>query len=93
MTGEHRSIFRADAVRRYIQSQQRTTLPRLVRPRIFLYLWFLLGLLLLVVGLIGWRASSSLSKEKSIFQPTVTALLVGGSSTESSVAQAEAEGR
>jgi hypothetical protein len=40
-----RSIFREDAVRRYVAGQEKTVLPRLVSPRTFTYLWMLLGLL------------------------------------------------
>jgi len=50
----HRPIFRADAVRRYIQKQQETVLPRLVCPRTFLYLWILLVCLFMAVGLVFW---------------------------------------
>ena len=46
-----RPIFRADAVQRYIQSHQKSILPRFVCPRTFLYLWILLGLLLLAGSL------------------------------------------
>jgi hypothetical protein len=47
-----RSIFRADAVRRYIQNQHKTVLPRLVCPHTFLYVWILLVLLFLAGGLV-----------------------------------------
>lgn len=50
-------IFRADAVRRYLEGQHRAVLPRLVCPRTFLYLWILLALLLLAGGLMTWFAS------------------------------------
>lgn len=50
----NRPIFRADAVRRYIEGQQRAVLPRFVCPRTFLYLWILLALLLLAGGLMTW---------------------------------------
>ncbi len=46
MTVSHRSIFRAEAVQRYIQNHEEAVLPRLICPRTFLYLWILLGLLL-----------------------------------------------
>lgn len=45
MKDSRRSIFRDDAVRRYVESREKTVLPRLVSPRTFIYLWFLLGLL------------------------------------------------
>lgn len=44
---QSKSPFRADALHYYQQSQQQTTFPRFVRPRSRLYLWLLLGLLLL----------------------------------------------
>ena len=40
-----RSIFREDAVRRYVAGQEKTVLPQLVSPRTFTYLWVLLSLL------------------------------------------------
>ncbi|WP_431631573.1 hypothetical protein [Alkalinema pantanalense] len=40
-----RSIFREEAVRRYVAGQESTVLPRLVSPRTFAYLWMLLGVL------------------------------------------------
>jgi hypothetical protein len=40
-----RSIFREDAVRRYIAGQEKTVLPQLVSPRTFTYLWVLLSIL------------------------------------------------
>ena len=46
MTGSQRAIFRAEAVQRYIQKHEEAVLPRLICPRTFLYLWILLGLLL-----------------------------------------------
>lgn len=45
MADAPRSIFRAEAVRRYAAGQEAAVLPRCVRPRIFAYLWALLGLL------------------------------------------------
>jgi hypothetical protein len=52
MTVSHRSIFRAEAVRRYIQNHEEAVLPRLICPRTFLYLWILLGLLLAAGGFV-----------------------------------------
>lgn len=40
-----RSIFRDEAVRRYVESREKAVLPRIVSPQTFLYLWSLLGLL------------------------------------------------
>lgn len=50
-----RSIFRDDAVRRYIESRERAVLPRLVSPQTFLYLWALLGLIA-TSSAIAWLA-------------------------------------
>jgi hypothetical protein len=41
----HRSIFREDSVRRYVDGQEKTVLPQMVSPRTFAYLWMLLGVL------------------------------------------------
>lgn len=71
MKSDHRSIFRADAVRRYVQSQQRTILPRFVCPRTFLYLWILLGLLLLTGGLVTWFARGPLFAGEANTRPGV----------------------
>ena len=48
-----RSIFRREAVRRYMERREQTILPRFVSPRVFYYLWALLGLLL-AGGAIAW---------------------------------------
>jgi len=42
-----RSIFRAEALQRYAQNQEKVVLPHLVSPRAFVYLWLLAGLILL----------------------------------------------
>lgn len=51
----NRSIFRADAVRRYTQSREESVLPPFVSPRTFTYLWILLGLFG-VSGFVAWCA-------------------------------------
>jgi hypothetical protein len=48
-----RSIFHESAVRHYVESKEKSVLPRLVSPQIFAYLWFLLGLLT-VSSFIAW---------------------------------------
>jgi hypothetical protein len=48
-------IFRAEAVRRHIESRDRAVLPRFVSPRIFLVLWLLLGLVT-ALGVTAWFA-------------------------------------
>lgn len=53
MKDANRSIFRADAVRRYMQSRQESVLPRFVSPRTFTCLWLLLGLLG-ISGFVAW---------------------------------------
>jgi hypothetical protein len=47
MRGDTMPIFRADAARRYMESQEKTVLPRLVSPPVFICLWILLGLLVI----------------------------------------------
>lgn len=44
-----RSIFRAEALQRYRENQDKVVLPRLVSPRVFAALW-IVALLLLLVG-------------------------------------------
>lgn len=46
-------IFRNNAVKHYMQSRDKDTLPRFISLPIALFLWALLGLLL-VVGLLAW---------------------------------------
>lgn len=48
-----RSIFRRQAVQRYMERHEQTVLPKFVSPRIFYYLWALL-VLLLAGGVIAW---------------------------------------
>jgi len=55
MKNAKHSIFRADAVRRYIEGREKSVLPRFVSPRIFIGLWFLLGLLI-ICGFVAWFA-------------------------------------
>jgi hypothetical protein len=55
MTKAARSIFRDEAIKSYIQRQEKEVLPQLVAPPVFLFLWILLGLLLLTAGL-AWVA-------------------------------------
>ncbi len=51
MTMSGQRIFREKAIQHFRQSRERDVLPRLVAPRIFLFLWVLLGLLLALVTL------------------------------------------
>jgi hypothetical protein len=53
MEGTNHSIFRPDAMQRYIQREEKQVLPQFVSPRIFLFLWALLGLLILGLG-VSW---------------------------------------
>ncbi len=46
-------IFRDNAVKHYMQSRDKDTLPRFISLPLALFLWILLGLLL-VVGLLAW---------------------------------------
>lgn len=49
------SIYRPTALQHYLQANEQTVLPPLVRPRTFLFLWLLLALLLAAGGL-AWLA-------------------------------------
>jgi hypothetical protein len=53
MKDSRHSIFRDDAVRRYVEGRERSVLPRLISPSTFIYLWFLLGLLV-ISSLVAW---------------------------------------
>ena|SRR5256885_8680770 len=53
MKDEKRSIFRAEAVRHYVQGRERSVLPRFASPRIVVFLWLFAGLLL-CGGLLAW---------------------------------------
>ena len=44
------TIFRADAINRYMQRRGRDVLPHLISPGVFVALWVVLGMLLLVMG-------------------------------------------
>jgi hypothetical protein len=54
MKDTDRLIFRSEALRRYTQERERSVLPRIVSPSIFIYLWILFGLLM-TGGVIVWR--------------------------------------
>ena len=60
MKTENTQIFRVDAVRRYVQQQQKAVLPRFLCPRTFVYLWILLVLLLMAGVAITWFFHGSL---------------------------------
>jgi hypothetical protein len=60
MKTENTQIFRADAIRRYVQQQQKAVLPRFLCPRTFVYLWILLVLLLVAGVVITWLFHGSL---------------------------------
>lgn len=49
MPASGRSIFRAEARKRYIQNQEKVVLPRLVSLQVFAYLW-ILALLFMATG-------------------------------------------
>src|SRR5262245_37387860 len=51
MKSDTTQIFRADAARRYMESQAKPVLPRLVSPPVFICLWILLGLLVIGGGI------------------------------------------
>lgn len=46
-----RSVFRAEALQRFAQNQEKMVLPNLVSPRAFFFLW-ILAALIMVAGLI-----------------------------------------
>lgn len=51
MPNTGRSVFRAEALQRFVQNQEKVVLPNLVSPRAFLFLW-ILAALIMVAGLI-----------------------------------------
>ncbi len=55
MTGEasRRSIFRDQAVQKYRQNQEKSVLPRIVAPPVFLFFWILLAILT-AAGVVAW---------------------------------------
>jgi hypothetical protein len=42
-----RSVFRAEALQRFVHNQEKVVLPNLVSPRAFLFLWILATLIML----------------------------------------------
>jgi hypothetical protein len=55
MPDDARSIFRREALRHFIEGREKSVLPRFIRPRTFLCLWILLGLLMLA-AVLAWTA-------------------------------------
>ncbi len=55
MPVESPEIFRREAMWHLLHGQEKSVLPRFIRPRTFLCLWILLGLLLLA-GVLAWAA-------------------------------------
>jgi hypothetical protein len=55
MTENKRSIFRADAYKRYLEGKEKDVLPRLISPPVFAGSWLLAGLLFVCAG-IAWSA-------------------------------------
>ena len=53
MSMTKRSIFRRQALEHYVQSREKTILPRLARPPVFLLLWILLSLAALAMT-VAW---------------------------------------
>src|SRR5258708_37476640 len=47
------SIFRKEAVEKYLQNREKTILPRFVAPPVFLFCWCLLAIFL-CIGLLTW---------------------------------------
>lgn len=61
MNCEPRAIFRAEAMRRYAQGQERIALPPTACPHAVFCLWVLLGLLLAAGGFTSWIAQGVMS--------------------------------
>jgi hypothetical protein len=61
MQSAQRSIFRYEAVLRYAEGRGKAVLPRFVRPRTFVWLWVLLGLLLVAAGYVASSARERLA--------------------------------
>ena len=53
MPTSDRPIFRASAIKQYMQGRDKDVLPRYVSPPVFIFLWIILGLCL-VAGCITW---------------------------------------
>src|SRR3954466_13308003 len=79
----NRTIFRRKAWETYVGKQEQTVLPRLVTPRVFVFFWLLLGLLL-GAGSIAWwveiptyAAGSGILREQPVSSggPEMTALI------------------
>jgi hypothetical protein len=74
MRSARRSIFRYEAIRRYAQGRGKAVLPRFVRPLTFVWLWVLLGLLLVAAGYLASSARERLvggeaSRVRGYFEP------------------------
>lgn len=70
---ENCQIFRADAVRHYIQQQQKAEMPRFLCRRTFVYLWILLALLLIAGGVVIGLFHGSLFAAEDRTGPVVPA--------------------
>ena len=55
MYTRERSLYRPEAVQRYLSAAQQGVLPRFVAPRVLIFLWLLLGLAL-AGGATAWFA-------------------------------------
>ncbi len=53
ITASKDSIFRKEAVEKYLQNREKTILPRFVAPPVFLFCWCLLAIFL-CIGLLTW---------------------------------------
>jgi hypothetical protein len=56
MSTAQRSIFRSEAIRHYAQGHGKSVLPRFARPRAFISLWVILGLLIMAAGYVTLSA-------------------------------------
>jgi hypothetical protein len=53
MKDENRLIFRAEAIRHYMQGRDKSVLPRFTSPRVAIFLW-VFAVLMLAGGLLAW---------------------------------------
>lgn len=72
ITASKDSIFRKQAVEKYLQNREKTILPRFVAPPVFLFCWCLLAIFL-CTGLLTWfgRVPVYVTGEGMVLNPAV----------------------
>ena len=70
MPGSKPSIFRAEALRCYVERTEKPVFPRLVSPRMFFFMWILLALVL-GGGLLAWLA------RMPVYSPAIAVVVDG----------------